>query len=996
MATGKAYRFSSFRLDPHNWRLSKHNDLRPLRPKTFAVLRYLLDNAGRLVTKEDLFAAVWPDIKVAESALPVCMNELREALGDDRLSPRFVETVHRLGYRFIAPVDYAQDDEEQPQLTARTQPIVVGREEEMGRLLECWEKVLAGTRRVVFVVGESGIGKSTLVDKLLDAPQVLGFALVGRGYCAQQSEKGDTYRPIFEALAQMCGGRHGKEAREVILRQAPAWAAHMPQLLGETSNGADASRRSISTQMLMQFAATLDALAAMHPLILVCEDLHLSDRATVELIAYLAKRRDAARLMIVGTYRNGAARRDPAHLAAMVRELRAHRQCQSVRLTGLKQEEVTDYLRERIDESVAPRLSNQVHRRTGGNPLFLTAIVDHLESLGGSPRSWPDDLSELGVPDNVHAMIEQQVEELSDGDRKVLKLASVAGSTGSEFSSAALAAALEDEVSAVSQDEIEEQCEQLTRRVNFLRATGISQWPDGTVAASYAFSHPLYQEVLYAMMGAGQRARAHLRIAGRLEAAHGARAGTIAAELAMHFERADDRRRAALHWQVAAENAKNQGAAREALAQIDRALKLLDSVPRGHHRLQIEINCETTRTMALFGRRMAATKVEASIRRTSELARELGGAPGEVLVSQGITKFVLSPVESRVAEILIKVGLRQMESRSGGPAAPEKSTPLRLIARTTLSAVLNTQGKFRAALSQAERAIETDQLRGDIVYSSFLIQAAAESAVPLWFLGYPERAEKRALEAIAMGEKDAHAPALAFAIVRAATVYGLCREWEKSLALADRLIAFAADKDLQPWLAWAMFLRGAARTELGGLLEGCRVMRSALTELETHTGHPPMITAHARISLQYCEVRAGLLRPHEAIRFAKEAIDECVENGTAGSLAEMYRQLGLITAAQKTAESASHPEAEKWFKKALETARGQKAKSSELRSALELGRLWRSQGKGAQAHKLLSSIYRRFTEGRDTPCCSTPRLRAPPHRASPMRKPSPSAASPSR
>src|SRR5207244_2904551 len=108
--------------------------------------------------------------------------------------------------------------------------------------------------------------------------------------------------------------------------------------------------------------------------------------------------------------------------------------------------------------------------------------------------------------------------------RVVLEVASVAGA---EFSAAAVAAGSEAEVA-----EVEERCAGLARREQFLRATGVSEWPDGTVAARYGFIHALYQEVLYERVTAGRRVGLHRRLGERLEGAYGARAAEIAAELA--------------------------------------------------------------------------------------------------------------------------------------------------------------------------------------------------------------------------------------------------------------------------------------------------------------------------------------------------------------------------------------------------------------------------------------------------------------------------------
>ena len=893
MTNERAYRFSSFRLDPQNWRLRKNNEFRPLRPKTFAILRHLLDNAGQLVTKEDLFQAIWPGLKVENSALRVCMNELRQALDDDPHRPRFVETVHRLGYRFIAPVDSGQDEDEEPARLVVTQPILVGREAEQARLLERWERALTGTRQTVFITGEPGIGKTTLVDKLIDAPLVSRFALVGRGQCPDQHGKNNAYLPMFEALSQLCGGRRGKNAREVLLREAESWAAHMPQLGGaENSNGGEWLPAPLPRRCSPRSRRPE---RDRHPApVLLMRGPALSDRATVELIDYLARRRDPARLMLVGTFRSTLPRQDRAKLAATVRDLRARQLCDTISLRGLNETEVADYLYRRIDKPLSPKMVNQVYRRTGGNPLFLTAMVDHLEALGATSRPWPDDLRELGVPETVNAMVEQQIEELSEEDRKVLKLASVAGASGVEFSAAGLAAALQEEGAALNQDQVEEQCEQLSRRINFLRAAGVAQWPDGTIAASYVFGHALYQEVLYSMLSAGQRARAHLRIARRLAEAYGVHSGRIAAELATHFERGGDAFRAAEHLNGVADIAISRGAAQEALIQIDNALMLLEEVPRDHERLRLEHRLEGTRSVALTSGQFPTSRIEASMRRMSELSKELGQWATQLLIMQGVTKLVTSPRESRAAEVLIKAGLRQAESGSKGVAAVEM-VPLQSLAHAALSSAYGIQGKFRAALGHAERAVETY----DVTYQSpavdSKVHAMAEGAAARWFLGYPARAKKEGAESIAYAEKIGKAPSVGYALARAATVLLLDRDDQKAVVVAEKLIAFSADKDIQPWRSWAMFLRGAARSRLEEPDEGCRAMRSALAELESRDGRRrPTVTTHARASLSFAEARAGLLRPHEALRYLQETIDESIELSTMAMLSDHYRLMGLL------------------------------------------------------------------------------------------------------
>src|SRR5262245_47766903 len=174
--------FSPFRLDPVNEQVWREGDLVPLRPKLFAILRYLVEHAGRLVSREELSKVVWPDTVVSESVLRGCIRALREALEDDAEEPRFIETVARRGYRFLAPLTTATQPVSSFKFQVSSSPpappvsgastqdsglctlhsVLVGREAELRQLHEWFEKARQGQRQVVFVTGEPGIGKTTV------------------------------------------------------------------------------------------------------------------------------------------------------------------------------------------------------------------------------------------------------------------------------------------------------------------------------------------------------------------------------------------------------------------------------------------------------------------------------------------------------------------------------------------------------------------------------------------------------------------------------------------------------------------------------------------------------------------------------------------------------------------------------------------------------------------------------------------------------------------
>src|SRR5439155_5813381 len=223
-----------------------------------------------------------------------------------------------------------------------------------------------------------------------------------------------------------------------------------------------------------------------------------------------------------------------------------------------------------------------------GHPFFLVTLVEALIAQGDLVQRegrWVlqarIEAIDMGVPESIGQMIEQQLARLSPEAQRVVEVASVAGV---EFSAAAVAAGLPDAVVAV-----EELCEGLVRRQHWLRPAGVAEWPDGTVATRYRFTHWLYQHVAYQRLGAARRIQLHQRLGACGEVAYGGRVGEIAAELAVHFERGRDYRRAVPYLQQAAETATQRCAYREALSHLTKGLDLLKTLPDTPERTQHEL-----------------------------------------------------------------------------------------------------------------------------------------------------------------------------------------------------------------------------------------------------------------------------------------------------------------------------------------------------------------------------------------------------------------------
>ena len=220
--------FGPFHLDAENACVWRGTEALHLTPKAFAVLCALLARPGRLVTKDELWQSVWPGIAVSDAALTVCIREIRQRLQDDAKAPRFIETVHRRGYRLIAPTARdARTATVAPALAkARTAPLV-GRDAELARLHEHLARAAGGERQFVFVTGGPGIGKTRLVDAFLTDVAESGGARIARGVCIEYRGSGEPYLPVLDAIGRLCRGSEAEGALAVLGQYAPQGRTHL-------------------------------------------------------------------------------------------------------------------------------------------------------------------------------------------------------------------------------------------------------------------------------------------------------------------------------------------------------------------------------------------------------------------------------------------------------------------------------------------------------------------------------------------------------------------------------------------------------------------------------------------------------------------------------------------------------------------------------------------------------------------------------------------------
>jgi predicted ATPase/DNA-binding winged helix-turn-helix (wHTH) protein len=554
-----------------------------LRPKSFALLRYLVTHPRRVLSKDELVEAVWPKTAISDGVLTVAINEVRRALGDMAQAPQYLETIPRRGYRWrgALPTTAPLPSLEAPGPAPLAPPLPIGRETEINQLHHWLAQARGGMRQLGFVTGEAGIGKTTVVDAVVAQLAREPDLWLARGQCIESYGAGEAYLPVLEALGQLCRGPDGARLVAWLAQHAPTWLVQMPALLAPDALEA-AQRRVLGAtreRMLRELTEALDAPTTERTLVLVLEDLHWSDTATLDLVGALARRRTPARLLLLATYRpvDVIVRAHPLHTLKL--DLMLHRHCEELPLQLLSAADVAQYLASRFGMGVSPAaLAEALHRRTDGHPLFLVTVVDALvqqgllEDKGGAPAG-DEALAavEAMVPENLQQMIAQQLARLSTEQQRVLDAASVAGVV---FSAATVAAGVEAPLEAV-----EDQCAALARQGQFLEADGVEAWPDGTLAGRYRFRHALVQAVVYARLTAPRAMRLHRQIGTCLEAAYGPQARANAAALADHFVRGRDDQRAVTYLRQAAENALRRWAHTEAIAHLTRVLEVLQRWP---------------------------------------------------------------------------------------------------------------------------------------------------------------------------------------------------------------------------------------------------------------------------------------------------------------------------------------------------------------------------------------------------------------------------------
>ena len=589
--------FDRFEIDEAEARLSEGGQPLHLAPKPFALLCALARTPHTLITKSALLDGVWGHQFVSESVLKTSISDLRAALQDDPKQPRYIETVSRRGYRFIGSLSevakratLAESHVAPEPLNGSVSPSVpasIGRADVLARLKTAWAAATAGRRQVVWLSGEAGVGKTTVVERFV---REVGEVHCAHGHCVEQYGSGEPHLPILEALTDL--SRRDPALVDLIRAVAPTWLIQLPWL--STQEEREALRRELAgagqARMLREMGELLDRYTQDRPLLLVTEDLHWSDHATVQLIDYLARRRSQARLMWLGSFRVTELIAADHPLATVRHELRLHGLGTELVLDDFTVAEVGEYLAARVPSlEVEPALVRALHDRTDGLPLFVAGVIDDLVARPAAQGDPHARLAAMAIPDTLSGVIDRYVEELTPEQRSLLETASVCGV---QFRLATVARVLDVDAMTLT-----DSCAGLARRQRWLRDLALP--PHSPPSESgYLFRHALYREVLYKRLGRLARVDLHRKVAAALEHERAQGLNVGAAELATHLDLGREPMSALRYYAEAAESALLHFSPAQTLGLTERAMALLPQVEPSAECAALEMTLMTLRGAA--------------------------------------------------------------------------------------------------------------------------------------------------------------------------------------------------------------------------------------------------------------------------------------------------------------------------------------------------------------------------------------------------------------
>jgi predicted ATPase len=849
-------------------------------------------------------------------------------------------------FRVLGPRELAIDEAEPA--PARL-PFLVGREEELGLLLQRWEQSKEGLGQVVLLSGEAGIGKTVLVE-------VLRVHVAQEGY-TRMGLRGSPYHthsalyPVIEYVKRVLRpNRHDSPEltldkleralqESCLLREEviPLLAALLSVPLPEGRYPAlTLTPQQQRQQTLEVLASWLVAEAERRPVLAVYEDIHWADPSTLELLGMLVEQAPTAPMLHVLVFRPDFVPPWPprSHITPLT-------------LNRLKRPQVEALIQHVAGGKGLPmEVVQHIVTRTDGVPLFVEELAKMLlessflrEEETHYVLTGP--LASISIPTTLHDSLMARLDRLPMA-KAVAQLGSV---LGREFAYALIQA-----LAPLNETTLQARLEQLV-------AAELLYQRGRPPRATYYFKHALIQDAAYASLLKSTRQQVHQQVAQLLEAQFSETVATQPELVAQHYTEAGLTEQAIPYWQRAGQQARQRSANPEAIQHLTTGLALLATLPENPARAQRELGLQMALGPALAAiKGYAAPEVEQTYTRAQVLCTQVGETPQLLPTLWGLCVFYRNRGAFQTARELGEQ-LYRLAQREAAP------TPL-LEAHDVLGHTLFFLGEYATARTHLEQGLALTNptaqraltLRHGMAPG---VTCLAFTAHTLWCLGYPAQAVWRMQEALELAKELAHPFSLAYAKHFAAYLHHRRRETLAVQAQAKALLSLATAQRFPVWVGygtcwrgWALAMQGQGAAGLAQLRQGL----AALLAMGQTLARPLSLVLLA-------EATGHVGQIEEELHLLAEVLTVLEESKRGDLLAEAYRLQGELLLRQSVPDAA---QAEAYFQQALAIARHEQAKSWELRTAMSLSRLWQQQGNRGAARELLAPIYGWFTEGFDT------------------------------
>ena len=679
-------------------------------------------------------------------------------------------------------------------------------------------------------------------------------------------------------------------------------------------------------------------LAERQPVLMLFEDAHWIDPTSLELLTLTVARAPQLPLLLLVTARPEFTPPWPAD---------AHVTMQVLARFG-RREGATLVARSAGGKALPAEILEQILARTDGVPLFLeeltkTVIESGLLREEDGHYALDGALPPLAIPTTLHDSLMARLDRLAP----VREVAQIGAAIGREFSYPLL--------SAVAQQPDDRLKVALDRLVRSELVFGRGEPPD----AVYTFKHALVQEAAYASLLRERRRQLHAHIAEALEGGFPEVAETEPELVAYHYAAAGLPIPAIDYYRRAAERAMAASANADAIAHLTRGLELIGSLPASSERISREIDFRLALGNPLTAiRGWGSVETQAAYTRAQELCAGVGETPELFRSLVGLWMYHLIRPDMETASELSRE-LFDLAAKLG-------TDEFRLLAEYAACATCFWSGRYTSVLPYAARVralYDPEHHRGPKIFMVDPAMAALHfESLALWCLGYPDRASERGLAALAMGQTVAHPFSLCWALRFEAWLRIQRREPELMAARTKAFLMVAKEQGFPFDCAAGSMLEIWHDVRVTGqCADNCiDAFGSALAEVR----RIGILVNLGCLHVLFAECLEKHGNTDEALTALEAAVAHFERKGSdAVWEPEVHRSIGDLLLRR----NPSAPDrAEASYRRAIERARSQEAKSWELRAATSLARLWRDQGKPAEANALLAPVYGWFTEGFDT------------------------------